>query len=98
MFLYMNDYETNVLKMVCLFLKRYESDLGNAGCNDFEFDNTDENWDLYKRSIYDNGDHEQIKYLEERGRPTKDKLMACDFEMVAACRLFLENKISENKK
>lgn len=98
---FMNEYEKNVMKFIVSFLKNYEDVLGRQCCNDFYLKNTEANWELYKNAVYYNGDPEEIKYIETTGRPDpeeEEELQVLDFEIVMACRVFLENKLNEDKK
>lgn len=85
------------IKMTLKFLEELGDVQGNAGCNDFSMENTDEHWEMYKRSVYDNGDKLEIQEFEESSRPTGEIINTYDFGMVYVCKLYLEDLLKETE-
>ena len=84
------------IKLALEFLEDLSDKYGNAGCNDYSLENTDENWEIYKRGVYANGDSLEIQELEKSGRPSlKQNIETYDFSVVYACQLYLEDLLEE---
>jgi len=76
------------------FLEELSEQQGNAGCNDFQMPNTDENWAMYARAVYANGDKPMIEEFEAQGRPKGKMITECqDHFMVYAVKLYLKDML-----
>ena len=89
--------QKTALKLAVEFLEDLGDKYGNAGCNDYEFPNTDENWEIYKKSIYDNGDLEEIEQFEKTPRPTKKKILCLDFAISDTVKRIIQDMLKDSQ-
>lgn len=73
------------------FLDDLSDKYGNAGCNDYDLDNTDENWALWQEAYKDDPDRDMER------PPLKQKLFCADFIIVEHLKAKVAAAISEQK-
>lgn len=80
----------NEIKLLKEFLDQLHEHMGNSGCNDFNLENTDENWKMLQEIDDKEGVPEEDRW--ERPKLNK-KLCSNDFGVLS----YLENKMGLNK-
>ena len=76
-------------KQLSAFLADLSEKYGNAGCNDYWMENTDENWYIWKEIYKDIDD-----YKDEKRPNRKQKISCSDFMVVE----YLKGKIDDSIK
>lgn len=90
--------EIATIKLTLNFLEELVDKQSAQGCNDYELDNTDENWEIYKQAIYSNKDSYLIESFEINGRPPLNKkILTYDFFLVGACKSYLKSLLDGNQ-